>query len=135
MAHSRSSSTEPRPAAVNGQSLRRTGFAAIGALVLIAITFGVYSRVLHAAFIFDDAATVINNPSIIHLWPLIRRSDHGGPLNPPPNRPTSARPIVNLTFAINYAVSRFDTTSYHAANIVIHALSALLLWMIVWRTL
>src|SRR5262249_33333887 len=55
--------------------------------------------------------------------------------NPPPNRPTSARPVVNLTFAVNYAIGGTDTVGYHAFNIAAHALSALLLWAIVWRTL
>src|SRR5262249_10533669 len=79
--------------------------------------------------------TILNNPSIVHLWPLIGSEGQTGPLNPPPNRPTSARPVVNLTFAVNYAIGGTDTVGYHAFNIAAHALSALLLWAIVWRTL
>jgi tetratricopeptide (TPR) repeat protein len=108
---------------------------AAGAAVLAAAVCGIYSRALHGAFLFDDAATVTNNPSIVHLWPLIAHEKDGGPLNPPANRPTSARPIVNFTLAVNYAIGGLDTTTYHAGNIAIHVLAALLLWIIVWRTL
>jgi Flp pilus assembly protein TadD len=102
---------------------------------LIGAVCACYGGALRGEFLFDDTATILNNPSITHLWPLIGSGAGAGPLNPPPNRPTSARPIVNLTFAINHAIGSFDTVGYHAVNIGLHAISALLLWAIVWRTL
>jgi len=110
-------------------------YRVVGALVLIGAVCACYGGALRGEFLFDDTATILNNPSIAHLWPMIGSGAGAGPLNPPPNRPTSARPIVNLTFAINHAIGGFDTAGYHAVNIGLHALSALLLWAIVWRTL
>ena len=41
------------------------------------IIVGVYARAVHAPFIFDDEDVVLNNPSIVRLWPLI-----GEPVRP-----------------------------------------------------
>src|SRR4029078_2427514 len=85
--------------------------------------------------IFDDVDTITRNESITALSPLIGSENHRGPLNPPANIPTAARPLVNLTFAINYQFSQLRPTGYHAVNAVIHFLSAILLYSIVRRTL
>lgn len=108
---------------------------ALGVLVLWGAVAISYGRVLDAPFIFDDAATILSNPSITRLWPLFGDDGHDGPLRPTPNRPTSARPLVNLSFAINYYFGRFEPAGYRGVNIGLHALSALLLWAIVYRTL
>jgi hypothetical protein len=110
-------------------------WAALGAFVLALAIGGVYGRVLHAPFIFDDHATIENNKSIVQLFPLIAPGPRGGPFNPPKNLPTSARPLVNLSLAINYHFGGLDTAGYHAFNFVLHWLTALLLWAIVRRTL
>jgi tetratricopeptide (TPR) repeat protein len=56
-------------------------------------------------------------------------------MNPPPQLPTSARPLVNLSFAINYQLGGLNPIGYHAVNVAIHFLTALLLWAIARRTL
>jgi tetratricopeptide (TPR) repeat protein len=48
---------------------------------------------------------------------------------------TSGRPVLNLSLAINYAISGTAVWSYHAANLAIHALAGLALFGIVRRTL
>ena len=55
----------------------------LGALLLIGTVCCIYGRGLHAPFLFDDAASVINNPSLVQLWPRFRSDRYGGPLNPP----------------------------------------------------
>jgi tetratricopeptide (TPR) repeat protein len=56
-------------------------------------------------------------------------------LNPPPYSSTSGRPLVNLSLALNYHFGQLDPVGYHAFNVVVHVLSALVLWAIVRRTL
>src|SRR6478752_1708471 len=107
----------------------------LGSLVLAGVVCAVYGRVLHAPFIFDDHATIENNPSIVRLFPLVASGRHGGPFNPPKNLPTSARPLVNLSLAINYHFGGLNTTGYHAFSFALHILTAWLLWAIVRRTL
>src|SRR5215218_1225082 len=92
----------------------------LGSLVLAAVVCAVYGRVLHAPFIFDDHPTIENNPSIVRLFPLVASGWQGGPFNPPKNLPTSARPLVNLSLAINYHFGRLDTTGYHAFSFGLH---------------
>jgi protein O-mannosyl-transferase len=107
---------------------------------LVAIILGVaiavvYGRALDAPFLFDDQISITENPSIESLWPPIRTVDQPGPLNPPPDLPTSGRPLVNLSFAINYFFGGHNPLGYHVVNVVIHFLVACLLYGLVRRTL
>lgn len=95
----------------------------------------VYGPALDAPFIFDDAIAIQRNESIHSLWPLFGMGDRPGPLNLPLDNPVSGRPLVNLTFAINYAIGGDRPAGYHAVNVAIHFCSVLLLWAVVRRTL
>src|SRR4051812_9974441 len=105
----------------------------VAAVLALSIGF-VYDRSRHAPFIFDDELAINKNSSIMTLWPLIG-ADHPGPLNPPPNLPTSGRPLVNLSFAINYRIGGLKPVGYHVVNVMLHFLSAMLAWAVVRRTL
>lgn len=106
------------------------------ALLVLAITIGaVYVRSLSAPWIFDDSISVLNNSSIRSLWPPLGDAARPGPLRPPVENPMSARPLVNLSFAANYALGGFDPRGYRAVNIVLHLLNSMLVWSIGWRTL
>ena len=107
----------------------------LGTLVLGAAVFLVYYPATRGPFIFDDSATVVDNPSIRQLWPLAGSGQGSGPLNPPPTAPVHGRPLVNLSLAVNYYFGGLDPFGYRLAHIVIHFLSATLLWAIVARTL
>ena len=104
--------------------------------ILLAVSIGaVYTPALDVPLIFDDVDTITRNDSIKALWPLVGTATQPGPLNPPPNIPTSARPLVNLSFAVNFKFSGLSPAGYHGVNAAIHFLSAMLLWAIVRRTL
>lgn len=62
-------------------------------------------------------------------------TERPGPLNPIPDLPTSGRPLVNLTFAMNFYFGKLNPVGYHVVNMVLHFLNALLVWAIVRRTL
>ncbi|HEY1602756.1 MAG TPA: tetratricopeptide repeat protein [Pirellulales bacterium] len=106
-----------------------------GTLLLTAVVWLEYGGIVHAPLICDDYATLDVNPSILKLWPVISFSGEETPLNPSPETPVSARPLTNLTFAINYHFGRLDTAGYHIVNTCIHVLAALVLWAVVRRTL
>src|SRR5262249_44382073 len=93
-----------------------------------------YLPAINVPFIFDDTIAIVQNDSINSLWPLIGLAKPG-PLNPPPEHPTSGRPLVNLSFAINYHFGGLNPFGYHGVNFVIHFLNAMLLWSITRRTL
>jgi Tfp pilus assembly protein PilF len=44
------------------------------------------------------------------------------------------RPLLNLSLALNYALGVASVCGYHAANLAVHVLNALLLWGILRRT-
>jgi tetratricopeptide (TPR) repeat protein len=141
MSRRKKTKTRSDPSAVaslrNRESLRAielptSWLAAIGLAIAIGIVFG---RAVHSPFIFDDVGSIEKNSSIRSLWPLISTTGRPGPLNPVPELPTSGRPLVNLTFAMNYYFGGLDPFGYHAVNMVFHFLTALLVWAIVRRTL
>ncbi|MCC6679381.1 MAG: tetratricopeptide repeat protein [Phycisphaeraceae bacterium] len=101
----------------------------ISAVLIVAAVWLVYGWSLNAPFIFDDDVTVVQNPTIRQLWPP------GPMLHPLRYSPTAGRPLVNVTFAINYRFGELNPFGYHLFNVALHALSSLLVWAIVGRTL
>ncbi|MCX6955935.1 MAG: tetratricopeptide repeat protein [Verrucomicrobia bacterium] len=99
--------------------------------VLTAATVAAYHNSFAAPFVFDDVPAIVENPSIRHLWPLsevLAPSLAGGVT-------VSGRPVVNLSLALNYAVSGPAVWSYHGVNLAIHLAAGLLLFGLVRRTL
>ena len=102
---------------------------AIRAAIIVAAGIIVYSNSLAAPFIFDDQRSVLENLQIRQLSPL------SIPLSPPRNTPVAGRPLVNVTFALNYAAGSLDPRGYRLTNLAIHLLAALTLFGLVRRTL
>jgi tetratricopeptide (TPR) repeat protein len=112
---------------------RLSAWAVLGILaVLIGVVYGPAAR---APFVHDDNIAVLSNPSIVRLWPVFGTADRPGPLNPPRDAVTSGRPLVNLSLALNYRLGGYDTLGYHLVNMMLHVLSATLLYGIVRRLL
>ena len=104
--------------------------AVLVAAGLIALaTLAAYCNSFAGPFVFDDQASIIDNKTIQHLWPIWK------PLCPPSHGETvSGRPLVNLSLAVDYAISGLKVWSYHATNLLIHILAALALFGILRRT-
>jgi len=90
----------------------------------------VYGNSLSGPFTFDDDHSVVYNAQIRQLWPL---SAVLSPLRP--DQPVAGRPLVSVSFAINYAIGGLNVRGYHAGNIGLHILCALLLFGVVRSTL
>lgn len=131
-ANAKSSPTSPsptrKPSPVGADRLGTSGGIFAGALLLAVLVFGAFLNGINAPFIFDDTDSIPGNPSI---------RSFSTALTPPTNSgiTVSGRPVLNLSFAINYAFSKADSKAYHLGNILIHALAALTLWGVVRRTL
>ena len=100
-------------------------------LVLVAAVLASYANSLRCPFVFDDHYDIIDNPAIRHLWPLwdvflVRSTSSVG---------LQSRPVVNLSFALDYAVGGLNTLPYHVTNLAIHVLAGLALFGVVRRTL
>ena len=107
----------------------------LGMLVLSVAVFVVYYPAAGVPFILDDFETIVDNPSVRQLWPLVGRGENYGPFNPPDTSPSNGRPLVNLAMAVNYHFGGLDPSGYRIVHMVVHVLSAMLLWAIVARTL
>ncbi len=102
----------------------------LAAVALALACVAAYSRSFGGPFIFDDLTSIPENPNIQTLWPITV------PLKPPPELGAlGGRPLVSLSFAVNYALGGLDVRGYHAANLALHVLAALLLWRVAARTL
>jgi hypothetical protein len=111
-------------------TLRSLGLALAPLVVLVLAALATYRNSFASPFVFDDRTSIEENQSIRRLWPL------GPVLSPPCNGETvGGRPLLNLSFALNYALGGLDVRGYHAANLAIHLAAALLLLGVVRRTL
>ncbi len=84
----------------------------------------VYLNALGNPFVYDDRTTIVNNPSIRHLGNL------GGIFRFDPKRP-----VVNFSYALNYAWSGLSPLGYQLTNVLLHALNIVLLFHLVERAL
>ncbi len=101
----------------------------VGASVLALAGSLTYANSLSGPMLFDDASAILRNPQIRHLWPLVET------LNPQRDGVLAGRPIVNLSFAINYAFGGLSVVGYHVVNVSLHVLSAFVLFGIIRNTL
>lgn len=100
-----------------------------GALLIAAAALVAYSNTFNVPFVFDGVSGIADNTSIRKLWPLL------GALHPPAGTSLTGRPIANLSFALDYAISGESTWSYHAVNLLIHVLAGLALFGVSRRAL
>jgi len=101
----------------------------LAAVVIALAAFLVYRNTFAVPFYFDDRQAVTDNDSIKHL--------NLEALNPPSEHVAGAlgRPLVNLSLAVNYAISGDDVGSYHKLNLIFHVLASWLLLGVLRRTL
>ncbi|MFC1516736.1 tetratricopeptide repeat protein [Thermodesulfobacteriota bacterium] len=99
-------------------------------LLLIALGFGIYSNTLNAPFYFDDRTDITENLNI-RITELRFNVLHNAAFN----SPASARPIANISFALNYYFHGYDRLGYHLVNITIHVLSGFFLFLFIKATI
>jgi tetratricopeptide (TPR) repeat protein len=101
----------------------------LAALMVVLSAVTVYRNSLSGPFIYDDAPSITNNPTIRHLWPL------APVLSPPTVAGVGGRPLVNLSLAINHALGGSAVRGYHLLNLSVHVLAGLALLGVTRRTL
>jgi tetratricopeptide (TPR) repeat protein len=114
--------TAPPPSAARLRTPLAAGLIGLAGLA-------VYFRTWSDPFVFDDVASIVLNPTIRHLgrWP-------GALLTPGLGATVQGRPVLNLSFALNYAFGGTNPAGYRAANVAIHVLAGWTLFGIVRRT-
>ncbi len=98
----------------------------IGAVLLILITLVVYSPIRHAGFIWDDDDYVTRNTTLSEPGGLARIWFKLGAT-------PQYYPLVFSSFWIEHKLWAFNPLGYHCVNVVLHALSAVLVWLVLRR--
>ncbi len=120
---------DPQPRPVAGERLaawRHVPVLAAGAAIVL-LGWLAYRGSFRGKFFFDDHRNILENRTVTRLRPLreslprLLRAD--------------MRPTTLLSLAINYHICRDRPRGYHAFNLAVHVVAALLLFGIVRRTL
>ena len=98
----------------------------LACIIIVIAALATYANSFSGPFIFDDYSAITYNPTIRH-WLTA--------LSPPSDLTIGGRPMLNLTFAVNYAVGSMNVWGYHGFNLLVHMLAGLALFGIVRRTL
>lgn len=93
------------------------------AALLTAAGIAAYLNSFSAPFLFDDFYHILHNPRIRDLF------------QPAAILGGTARPLVALTLAVNYALGGLNVWGYHAFNLAVHLAAGLTLFGILRRTL
>jgi hypothetical protein len=94
--------------------------------VLVVVTFGAYQPAWHAGFIWDDDGYVTENRTL-------RSLDGLGRIWTKPGATPQYYPMVFTTFWAEYHLWSLQPLGYHLANILLHAVNALLLGCVLRR--
>jgi len=100
----------------------------ISGAIIAAGTCAVYGRTLAVPLLLDDNKSIAENLSIRQfrpLWPVLM----------PKGDFIEGRPLINLSYALNYASGGTAVHGYHLVNLAIHVLAGLTLFALVRRTL
>lgn len=115
------------PSSHDPHALNLMGRRACVAIALLGTL--VFANGIRGAFYVDDFATIVDNTTIRHLW------SPSTVLSPPNGCAAAGRPLLNLSFALNYAWGETAPAGYHVVNIALHVLAGLVLYGVVRRTL
>ena len=102
----------------------------LGLLLALGV-MAIYSNSLGGEWLYDDYAAVFGNPAVQQL------SDPGASLSRLVGNFVGAhpRPLVSLTFSLNYLFGKNIPLTFHLTNVAIHTLAAFCLFGLLRRTL
>ena len=101
---------------------------ALGMALLLAALLA-YANSFSVPYLLDDTTAIQENSTLRKAWPLWEA------LSPPTHTGLGGRPVANLTFVLNYAISGESLAGFHTVNLLLHFLAALTLGGVVRRTL
>lgn len=98
--------------AISGPTVRQ-------AIIVFALAgLAAYFNSFQGAFVFDDHGMIVDSN-----------------INRPLMGNLAGRPVVSLTFTLNFWLDGFNTRGYHLANLMIHVMAAVTLFDLMRRTL
>lgn len=99
-------------------------------LLIFGLIVACYANTFNAPWYFDDLLRIVNNTAIhiTHLSPTEILKSAYYHTNQPGSSGIFHRPVTMITFGLNWFFYGDDTTGYHVVNLLIHFLSALVLY-------
>jgi tetratricopeptide (TPR) repeat protein len=104
-------------------SLSKT--AALRSGVIVLITLLVYTPAMRAGFVWDDDLFLTENPLI--------KADDGLYRFWLTTEPPDYFPLVSTSLWLEWRLWGMNATGYHVVNIVLHAVSSMLIWLVLSR--
>lgn len=88
--------------------------------IIAAAAFAAYANSFHTPFVFDDTHTVVENSGIRDLGDLkaVFTSEYAG------------RPLLFLSFALNFAAGALNPFGYHLVNFLLHAATSFIIFLL-----
>lgn len=95
-------------------------------LIIVIVSISLYANTLKNGFVYDDEYTVVNNELIkdTNNLPLLFRNYYFAF-----SEEESFRPLVTLTYFIDYALFGLKSWGYHLTNILLHATNGVLFYI------
>ena len=96
-----------------------------GACLIILVTFLIYTPAIQGGFVWDDDTFLTENPLIkakdglYRFWCTTEAPDYF--------------PLTSTMLWLEWRVWGFEATGYHVVNVFLHALSCLLIWLVLRR--
>jgi hypothetical protein len=123
----------PRPGRHSGievPAIFRLPQPAAAAVLALLVSF-VYANSLGGKFVFDDTAIVQGNESLQGLGSAHLKAIFGQHYwKAVESRGGLYRPLVMLSYAVNYSVGGEDPTGYHLVNVLLHAVNGILVFFL-----
>ncbi len=109
---------------------KETRWPGIAFLVIFCVSFATYFNTLGNSFCYDDLATIENN-TFIRSWKNLPKLFHRDYFLL--STETSWRPVVTLSYFLDFAFFQERPYGYHLTNILLHCFSACLVMLVFCR--
>jgi hypothetical protein len=95
---------------------------ALSSILIATVAVIIYSNSFYASFHFDDTPAIVENYAIhrVDLKEIFS---------------TSSRPVLDLTFALNYYFGKLNVFGYHLVNLMLHIANGVMLYFILLWTI
>src|SRR5438876_4412 len=114
--------------------LKRLDLRILQAALLIVAPFAVYSNNYRHAYLLDDAYTLVSNPSVRTLSAIPRYFVDPATYTSVREQ-ADYRPVLQVTYALNYWMGGYHTWWWHFTQILLHALVTLGIYALCRRVL
>ena len=99
----------------------------LNVLLITMLSTGIYANTLSNGFVYDDITVLGRVKSGEDIYKLFTREYFRI------SGEASYRPIVTITYFIDYKLFEFSTWGYHLTNIILHALNGILFYIFLYR--